>query len=260
MGRGLDGSFWMPVVVGVLCSSQGPPGVPPSAGVPRHFPVALAWGKHLFPFRTEQLSPTAPMVLGLQGPGRVGRRRFLQHHEPPERAARGRWGRGTHRAARRSPRRPRGAGVRARGRPAGGNERCPVASLATKVLSSASVCVALDSSFRGDHTVATATERGRPVKRSPDSPLKEHPHARVPVAPVGPVAGRGGARRPPPPSPLAHPAPPRPRPSRPKGGRPGCEEVGARRGRRRFPSSQTGAQLATSGVSGLRPSAGRRWA
>ena len=46
------------------------------------FPVALAWGKHLFPFRTEQLSPTAPMVLGLHGPGRVGRRRFFIH-EPP---------------------------------------------------------------------------------------------------------------------------------------------------------------------------------
>src|SRR3954447_5726606 len=41
------------------------------------FPVALAWGKHLFPFRTEQLSPTAPMVLGLHGPGRGGRRRFF---------------------------------------------------------------------------------------------------------------------------------------------------------------------------------------
>ena len=41
------------------------------------FPVALARGKHLFPFRTEQLSPSAPMVLGSQGPGRVGRRRFF---------------------------------------------------------------------------------------------------------------------------------------------------------------------------------------
>src|SRR5437763_442440 len=37
----------------------------------------MARGKHLFPFRTEQLSPTAPMVLGSQGPGRVGRRRFI---------------------------------------------------------------------------------------------------------------------------------------------------------------------------------------
>src|SRR3954466_11954809 len=48
----------------------------PPAGL-EQFPVALAWGKHLFPFRTEQLSPTAPMVLGLRGPGRVGRRRFF---------------------------------------------------------------------------------------------------------------------------------------------------------------------------------------
>src|SRR5947199_7378133 len=37
----------------------------------------MARGKHLFPFRTEQLSPSAPMVLGSQGPGRVGRRRFF---------------------------------------------------------------------------------------------------------------------------------------------------------------------------------------
>ena len=43
------------------------------------FPVAIARGKHLFPFRTEPLSPSAPMVLGPQGPGRVGRRRFLLH-------------------------------------------------------------------------------------------------------------------------------------------------------------------------------------
>jgi hypothetical protein len=53
------------------------------------FPVALARGKHLFPFRTEKLSPSAPMVLGSQGPGRVGRRRFLYAHEPPQGAARG---------------------------------------------------------------------------------------------------------------------------------------------------------------------------
>ena len=41
------------------------------------FPVVMARGKHLFPFRTEQLSPSAPMVLGPQGPGRVGRRRII---------------------------------------------------------------------------------------------------------------------------------------------------------------------------------------
>ena len=48
----------------------------------------MARGKHLFPFRTEQLSPSAPMVLVSQGPGRVGRRRFLdrsgrQYGGPP---------------------------------------------------------------------------------------------------------------------------------------------------------------------------------
>src|ERR1700709_984752 len=53
------------------------------------FPVALARGKHLFPFRTEQLSPSAPMVLGLKGPGRVGRRRFLfEASDRPARAVR----------------------------------------------------------------------------------------------------------------------------------------------------------------------------
>ena len=72
MGRGLDGYFVMPADVGKLCSFEGPR----VRGLYR-FPVALAWGKHLFPFRTEQLSPTAPMVLGLHGPGRVGRRRFF---------------------------------------------------------------------------------------------------------------------------------------------------------------------------------------
>ena len=56
--------------------------------VSRVFPVALARGKHLFPFRTEQLSPSAPMVLGSQGPGRVGRRRFFQQAMGRLRAAR----------------------------------------------------------------------------------------------------------------------------------------------------------------------------
>jgi hypothetical protein len=68
------------------------------------FPVVLARGKHLFPFRTEQLSPSAPMVLGPQGPGRVGRRRFFyeQAHRAPRRGAlesRG-WVRGPRRGAR----------------------------------------------------------------------------------------------------------------------------------------------------------------
>jgi len=39
--------------------------------------AVIAAGIHLFPFRTEKLSPPAPMVLGAQAPGRVGRRPVL---------------------------------------------------------------------------------------------------------------------------------------------------------------------------------------
>ena len=39
--------------------------------------AVIAAGKHLFPFRTEKLSPLAPMVLGGQPPGRVGSRRLI---------------------------------------------------------------------------------------------------------------------------------------------------------------------------------------
>ena len=71
MGRGLDG-FLFDIRALALCGFEGPRGA-----VSRRFPVAMARGKHLFPFRTEPLSPSAPMVLGPQGPGRVGRRRFI---------------------------------------------------------------------------------------------------------------------------------------------------------------------------------------
>ena len=40
------------------------------------FKVAIAMGFHLFPFRTEKLSPLAPMVL--RKSGRVGRCQFNQ--------------------------------------------------------------------------------------------------------------------------------------------------------------------------------------
>src|SRR3954468_22390808 len=40
--------------------------------------AVIAAGVHLFPFRTEKLSPLAPMVLGGQPPGRVGRRRLFR--------------------------------------------------------------------------------------------------------------------------------------------------------------------------------------
>src|SRR5947199_10727323 len=44
--------------------------------------AVIAAGVHLFPFRTEKLSPLAPMVLGGQPPGRVGRRPVLHAGEP----------------------------------------------------------------------------------------------------------------------------------------------------------------------------------
>ena len=40
------------------------------------FPVVIATGFHLFPFRTEKLSPPAPMVLHTRG--RVGHRHFQE--------------------------------------------------------------------------------------------------------------------------------------------------------------------------------------
>ena len=88
MERGLDGYFsprfrawaWYPDVANCVALRDralcAPPAVCAGVGLEK-FPVAIAWGKHLFPFRTEKLSPTAPMVLVPYGTGRVGRRRFL---------------------------------------------------------------------------------------------------------------------------------------------------------------------------------------
>ena len=81
MGRGLDGFLLIPVHWRcVVLKAREERSSPPWGRGPRgldKFPVAMARGKHLFPFRTEPLSPSAPMVLGPQGPGRVGRRRFF---------------------------------------------------------------------------------------------------------------------------------------------------------------------------------------
>ena len=41
------------------------------------FPVIMAEGYHLFPYRTQKLSLIAPKVLGWRRPGRIGRRRIL---------------------------------------------------------------------------------------------------------------------------------------------------------------------------------------
>ncbi len=61
--------------VHALCSFEGAREPRPDL-TSQSFPVAMARGIHLFPFRTEKLSPSAPMVLGPKGPGRVGRRRI----------------------------------------------------------------------------------------------------------------------------------------------------------------------------------------
>ena len=69
MGRGLDGYYYLLIGLVRFSSSTG--------AVSQNFRWRIASGRHLFPFRTEQLSHSAPMVLGGQPPGRVGRRRFF---------------------------------------------------------------------------------------------------------------------------------------------------------------------------------------
>src|SRR5829696_8189994 len=97
MVRGLDGYFDPPLpakrlvrVAGghaVQFSSFGEGGGRAFGSPPtRPISVVIARGPHLFPFRTEQLSPSAPMVLGPRGPGRVGRRRYF-HRAAPRGAA-----------------------------------------------------------------------------------------------------------------------------------------------------------------------------
>src|SRR5579864_5695758 len=46
------------------------------------YSVTIAAGRHLFPSRTQQLSPPAPMVLPWQRGGRVGHRRVLLLFNP----------------------------------------------------------------------------------------------------------------------------------------------------------------------------------
>src|SRR5579875_405301 len=93
MSRGLDGYFYLLDARFIGCcvvlkareerspvSLERSPGAASGsrwARTSHKFPVAIARGKHLFPFRTEPLSPSAPMVLDLKGSGRVGRRRFF---------------------------------------------------------------------------------------------------------------------------------------------------------------------------------------
>ena len=74
MGRGLDGFFLLLSGLVRFSSSTG--------AVSTRFGGEIARGKHLFPFRTEPLSLSAPMVLGGQPPGRVGRRRSFRKSRP----------------------------------------------------------------------------------------------------------------------------------------------------------------------------------
>src|SRR5688500_18762466 len=77
MGRGLDGLISRSLASCAVLRDRPRGRVLLRGAGLEQSPVAIAWGKHLFPFRTEKLSPTAPMVLGPHGPGRVGRRRFF---------------------------------------------------------------------------------------------------------------------------------------------------------------------------------------
>ena len=43
---------------------------------PIPFPVVITKGSHLFPSRTQKLSPSVPKVLGWRRPGRIGRCRI----------------------------------------------------------------------------------------------------------------------------------------------------------------------------------------
>lgn len=75
MGRGLDG-YLITYYCGLVRFSS-------STERLANLRWRIAKGRHLFPFRTEQLSPTAPMVLVSQGTGRVGRRWFFLRKATP---------------------------------------------------------------------------------------------------------------------------------------------------------------------------------
>ena len=65
-------------VVKVRINSVRQKGKPSRSGTMNRiqFPVVMARGSHLFPYRTQKLSLSALMVLGWKRPGRVGRRRI----------------------------------------------------------------------------------------------------------------------------------------------------------------------------------------
>jgi hypothetical protein len=72
IGRGLGEQFSARARYGTLKERQPAMAVKTNRA---RFPVTIAVGPHPFPSRTRKLRPPAPMVLGGQPPGRVGRRR-----------------------------------------------------------------------------------------------------------------------------------------------------------------------------------------
>jgi hypothetical protein len=121
----------------------------------------MARGKHLFPFRTEQLSPSAPMVLGPQGPGRVGRRRFLLRAPVASGAG----------ARLRS-----GAGCPGSGETRGGR-RVPAALEASVRRVASGACRRRSGPLRGGRRLAPAAIRRRrggwaPARRAPARPAE----------------------------------------------------------------------------------------
>ena len=50
---------------------------------PYRFLAPMAAGSHPFPSRTRQLSPPAPMIVGPQGPSKVGRRQIIKRKSRP---------------------------------------------------------------------------------------------------------------------------------------------------------------------------------
>ena len=191
MGRGLDG-YYFPCHDDDRCAVL-------KARLRRRlspFPVVMARGKHLFPFRTEQLSPSAPMVLVSQGPGRVGRRRFDYRLKAPPLAGpssvngphvRSVWRRGTtvptprtkdvERPAERAPR-PRPSAAAGRRSPAPSRRAPPVRAL---VGSAAALARALSRRL--------ARWGLRPTAISRPSRLRGGRRSSVPVARARDLAG-----------------------------------------------------------------------
>ena len=149
------------------------------------FPVVIAKGKHLAPFRTQQLSPSAPMVLPWRRGGRVGHRRDLSHQKPPSgRLLRVTQEKRNRAASARDPRKRKAPGAGGnRGllsvrpapppRPSLAQDRCPAAARAIRAeRSRADKTAARHPQTRFSRRLSRTTEQRRRRRRSPQSPLR----------------------------------------------------------------------------------------